>query len=58
MPLPSDPDYVCTASEHVRKHSTLLKRLLASGTDPYAPHSRSPSIIMQIEMSVVVPPGE
>jgi hypothetical protein len=58
MPLPSDSDYICAAPEHVREHSILLKQLLASGTDPYAPHSYSPTVISMIETSLVAPPEQ
>jgi hypothetical protein len=58
MPLPTDPEYVCTAPERVRKHSIILKQLLASGTDPYAPHSYSLTVISMIETSLVAPPEQ
>jgi hypothetical protein len=58
MPLPFDPDYVSTAPEAVQKHSRAFKQLLATGTDPYAPHSYSPTVIAMIESSLVIPPGE
>jgi hypothetical protein len=58
MSLPSDPDYICAAPERVRKHSIILRQLLASGTDPYAPHSYSPTVISMIETSLVAPPEQ
>jgi hypothetical protein len=58
MQSPFDPDYVSPAPEHVQKHSIVFKRLLAMGTDPYAPHSYSQSVIAMIESSLVIPPGK
>lgn len=58
MPLPSDPDYISSAPEHVQQHSVVYKRLIAMNTDPYASHSYSPTVIAMIESSLASPPGE
>lgn len=55
MHLPSDPNYTSPAPADVQARSRLFRTLLMMNDDPYAPHSYSPEMIMQIEQTVSAP---
>jgi hypothetical protein len=49
MTLPSDPDYIPTATDEQVLRCEFYQKLLSMNTDPYAAHSRDLALIEVVE---------